>query len=100
MDNRAWKFRAKPYLPERRNSRTANSRCRPWLRSDGVERSRADAAGPLIEVAGILGKDRLHNHMANDDATYPVGVLSPETLRVALRPLTEFRVVVTRLLDS
>ena len=38
--------------------------------------------------------------MANDDTTYPVGVLSPETLRVALRPLAEFRIAVPRLLDS
>ena len=65
-----------------------------------VECSRADTAGTLIEVAGILVKDRLHDHASNDHATYPVGVLSPETLRVALRPLAEFRMVVPRLLDS
>jgi hypothetical protein len=45
-------------------------------------------------------KDRLHHHMANDDVTYPVGLLSPETLRVALRPVAEFRMAVARLVDS
>ena len=45
-------------------------------------------------------KDRLHDHVSDDRVTYAVGVLSPETLRIALRPLAEFRIVVPRLLDS
>ena len=68
--------------------------------SYGVEPSRADTAGTLIEIAGILVKDRLHDHASDDHVTYPVGVLSPETLRIALRPLAEFRMVVPRLFDS
>ena len=42
--------------------------------SDGVERSGADAAGALIEVSGVLVKDRLHDDVANDGGTDAVGV--------------------------
>ncbi len=45
-------------------------------------------------------KDRLHDHVVNDDVAYPVGVEGPQTLRIALRPLAEFREVVPRLLES
>src|ERR1019366_8517840 len=68
--------------------------------SYGVEHSRADAAGTLIEVAGILAKDRVDDHVSDDHVTYLVSVLSSETLRIALRPLAEFKMAVPRLVDS
>jgi len=45
-------------------------------------------------------KDRLHDHVANDDAADVVGVNGAETLPVAFHPLREFRVVVPPLLNS
>src|ERR1700722_18300122 len=68
--------------------------------SDGVERSRADAAGTFIEVARVLMKDGLHDHMPKDDAADVVRILGPETLSVALHPLAKFGIFVAPELES
>src|ERR1700681_2734813 len=68
--------------------------------SYGVDRSRADAAGTLVEIPGILVKDRMDDHVSDHHVTYLVGVLGPETLRIALRSLAEFRMAVPGLVDS
>ena len=73
----------------------ANESC-----GDGMERSRPDAAGTLVEVARVLVKDRLRQHMANDDAVNVVGILGSKTLRIAFHSLAELAVSVPRLLDS
>lgn len=41
-----------------------------------------------------------NDHAFHDHSGYPVGVLGSETLRIALHPLAELRVVVPPLLDS
>jgi len=66
----------------------------------GVLEPGAKAARALIEIAGVLVKDRLRHYMANQNAANAICVQSPETFGIAFRSLAELGIPVPRLLDS
>src|SRR6516162_6436725 len=69
-------------------------------RCDRIKRSRAKAASAFVEVTRVLLKNRLHQHVANENAVYPIRVVGSKARRKTPYTLAIFRVAVSRLLDS
>src|SRR6516164_900821 len=69
-------------------------------RCNRIKRSRAKPASAFVEVTRVLLKNRLYQHVANENVVYPIRVVGSKALRKTLYTFAIARVAVSRLLDS